>query len=104
MNEFFPLAIAAAAGVLLGAFFFGGLWWTVRRGVSSERPALWFFGSLLLRMSITLTGFYFVGQQYWERWLLCLLGFVLARLLVGWLTRPSAADQPRPAQGASYAP
>lgn len=97
MNEFFPLAIAAAAGVLLGAFFFGGLWWTVRRGVSSDRPALWFFGSLLLRMSITLTGFYFVGQQYWERWLLCLLGFVLARLLVGLLTRPSAASQRRPA-------
>lgn len=104
MNEFYPLAIAAAAGVLLGAFFFGGLWWTVRRGVSFERPALWFFGSLLLRMSITLTGFYFVGQQYWERWLLCLLGFVLTRLLVGLLTRLSAASQRRPAHGASYAP
>ena len=104
MNEFFPLAIAAAAGVLIGAFFFGGLWWTVRRGVSSERPALWFFGSLLLRMSITLTGFYFVGQQYWERWLLCLLGFVLARLFVGLLTRLPAADQRRATKGTSYAP
>ena len=37
------------AGALLGAFFFGGLWWTVQKGVTSEQPALWFLGSLLLR-------------------------------------------------------
>ena len=104
MNEFLPLAMASSAGVLLGAFFFGGLWWTVRRGLSSDQPALWFFGSLLLRMSITLTGFYFVGQEHWERWLLCLLGFFLARLIVGWLTRLSAENQTGPAQEASYAP
>ena len=40
------------AGALLGAFFFGGLWWTVQKGVASERPALWFLGSLLLRTGI----------------------------------------------------
>ena len=80
MNEILTLVLALAAGVLLGAIFFGGLWWTVRKGVSSERPALWFFGSLLLRMSITLAGFYFVARGHWERLLLCLLGFVMARL------------------------
>jgi len=31
----------------------------VRKGVRL-RPAFWFFGSLLLRMSIALAGFYFV--------------------------------------------
>jgi F1F0 ATPase subunit 2 len=25
--------------VLLGVIFFGGLWWTVRKGLSSKRPA-----------------------------------------------------------------
>ena len=104
MNEFLPLAMAAATGALLGAFFFGGLWWTIRRAISSDQPALWFFGSLLLRTSITLTGFYFVGQEYWERWLLCLLGFVLARLVAGWLTRLSGDNQSGPAQETSYAP
>ena len=63
MNETLTLALALAAGMLLGAIFFGGLWWTVRKGVSSEQPALWFFGSLLLRMSIALAGFYFVGRR-----------------------------------------
>ena len=57
MNEFLSLAPALAAGLLLGAIFFGGLWWTVRKGVSSKRPALWFFGSMLLRMSIALAAF-----------------------------------------------
>ncbi len=88
MNEFLFLAPPLAAGLLLGAFFFGGLWWTVIRAVSSQRPALWFFGSILLRMSITLVGFYFVGGENWKRWLLCLLGFVLARFAVTWLTGP----------------
>ena len=61
MNEVLLLALALSAGVLLGGIFFGGLWWTVRKGVSSTQPALWFFGSLLLRMSVTLTGLGFSG-------------------------------------------
>ena len=48
---------------LLGAIFFGGLWWTVRKGVASRRPALWFLGSLLLRTSIALAGFYVVARR-----------------------------------------
>jgi F1F0 ATPase subunit 2 len=81
MNETLSLVLALA-GVLLGAIFFGGLWWTVRKGISSKQPALWFFGSLLLRTSIALVGFYFIARGHWERLLVCLLGFVMARLIV----------------------
>ena len=94
MNEFLFLAPPLAAGLLLGAFFFGGLWWTIIRGVSSQRPAFWFFGSMLLRMSLILAGFYFVGGENWERWLPCLLGFVLARLGVK-LADPPAGPTPQ---------
>ena len=104
MNEFLSLALALAAGMLLGAIFFGGLWLTVRKGASSKQPALWFFGSLLLRMSIALSGFYFVSGGHWKRLLLCLLGFVMARLAVTWLTRSSGENQTPSAQAASYAP
>jgi F1F0 ATPase subunit 2 len=103
MNEFLSLPLALVTGLLLGAIFFGGLWWTVRKGISSQRPALWFFVSLLLRMSIALAGFYFVGRGHWERLLLCLLGFVLARLVVTWGTRASRENQPRLSQEASHA-
>ena len=99
MNE----TVALVTGVLLGVMFFGGLWWTVRKGVSSKQPAFWFFGSLLLRMSITLAGFYFIARSHWERLLLCLLGFVMARIIVTWLTR--AAEKPTClTQEASHAP
>jgi F1F0 ATPase subunit 2 len=67
--------------------FFGGLWWTIQKAVSSKLPALWFMGSLLLRMSIAVGGFYLVGRDSWQRMLMCLLGFVIARLMVTWTTR-----------------
>ena len=80
--------VACVVGAALGASFFGGLWWTVRKGVSSPQPALWFLGSMLARMSIVLVGFYFISRGHWERLLPCLLGFVMARLVVTRLTRP----------------
>ena len=88
MNEAMTLTLAWTAGILLGAIFFGGLWWTVRKGVSSKQPALWFLGSMLLRMGIALAGFYFVSGRDWKRLLVCLVGFMMARLVVTRLTRP----------------
>jgi F1F0 ATPase subunit 2 len=87
MNETIILAAALAAGVLLGAIFFGGLWWTVRKGVIAKIPALWFLGSSLLRTGIVLAGFYFVARGDWKKLLLCLLGFLIARVVVLRLTR-----------------
>ena len=104
MNEILTLMLALVAGVLLGTLFFGGLWWTVRKGVSSTQPALWFFGSLLLRMSIALAGFYFIARGHWERLLVCLLGFVTARLIVTRLTRPPVEPRNAPAKEACHAP
>ena len=46
-SDALALVLAAIAGLLLGAIFFGGLCLTVRKGVSSGSPALWFFGSLV---------------------------------------------------------
>ena len=104
MNEALSLAPAMVTGVLLGVMFFGGLWWTVRKGFSSKQPALWFFGSLLLRISIALAGFYFVSGGHWERLLVCLLGFVLARLIVMRLTGPPVEYHNSPAKEAVHAP
>jgi len=98
MSEALTLGLAWAAGLGLGAMFFGGLWWTVRKGLASDQPALWLLGSLLLRMSIALAGFYAVSGGHWERLLLCLVGFVMARWAVAWLTRPAreAGHAPQP--------
>jgi F1F0 ATPase subunit 2 len=88
MNESATLLLAGFAGLLLGALFFGGLWWTVQKGIASHHPALWFFGSFIARMSIVLAGFYFIGSGHWQRLLSCLVGLLLARLIAMRLTRP----------------
>lgn len=75
------------AGLILGVIFFGGLWWTVRRGLGSPRPALLFLSSALLRMGIVVAGFYFVSEGRWQRLLACMAGFILARVAVTWITR-----------------
>jgi len=87
MADAASLVPALATGVLLGVIFFGGLWWTIRKGLPSEHAALWFFGSLLLRTSVVLAGFYLVASDSWRTLLACLLGFVAARLVVTWFTR-----------------
>lgn len=90
MNDFASLVTALVVGELLGLVFFGGLWWTVRRAMSSPRVALWFFASMLLRTAIVLAGFYLVGGNDWRRWLALLLGFSLARFVVNRLTKGMA--------------
>lgn len=74
-------------GSLLGCLFFGGLWWTVKRSMASRWVALWFFGSLLVRTSIVLAGFYWACGSEWQKWLTVLMGFTVARLLVARLTQ-----------------
>ena len=95
MNEPLTLSLAWLVGLGIGAIFFGGLWWTVRRGVSSRHPALLFLGSMLLRMGIALAGFYLVSGRDWERLVVCLLGFIVARLVVTRWTRLHPSSKAR---------
>ncbi|MGC2458094.1 MAG: ATP synthase subunit I [Gallionellaceae bacterium] len=103
MNEMLLSALVLLAGMLLGAVFFGGLWWTVLKGVTARQPALWFGASLLLRTGIVLAGFYLVSGADWKRLLLCLLGFIIARLIVTRLTAMPIANKIK-ARETSHAP
>ncbi len=103
MNDIGGLVLAWVAGVLLGAMFFGGLWWTVRKGLTARHPAVWFLGSMLLRTGITLAGFYVVAAHDSWRLLACLAGFVIARLIVTRLTRPLDAKTAAMAAEAGHA-
>jgi len=103
MNEILSLTLALVAGFLLGAIFFGGLWWTVQKGLSSRKSAFWFLGSLLIRTSIAISGFYFVSDGNWERLLICLFGFFVMRQVIVRLTRLLEEDQNELTQEASNA-
>jgi F1F0 ATPase subunit 2 len=86
-NEIPGLLLAVFVGLMLGTVFFGGLWWTVRRGLSSPQAGLWFTGSFLLRTTVVIMGFWFVAQGDWRRLAGCIAGFLGARFLVMRMTR-----------------
>ncbi len=87
MNDASMIIVALVVGMGLGAMFFGGLWWTLRKAMASPWPALWFAPSLLLRMSLTLLGLYLVSAGHWQRMLACLAGMAVSRAAVTWMTR-----------------
>lgn len=101
MNDITILFLAGLAGLLLGAFFFGGLWWTLGKGLTSSHPALWLFTSLMLRMGLTLAGFYAAGGGQWQRLAACGFGFVIARFA---MMRLTGALKPSPIDGGQHAP
>ncbi len=103
MNEILHLFLSLIAGFLLGAVFFGGLWWTVRKGLSSRKPAFWFLGSLLIRTSIVIAGLYFVSDSHWERLLTCLFGFFVMRHIIVRITRLPDEDSNQLTKEASNA-
>ena len=87
MSDIGPIIEALAIGIFLGALFFGGLWWTVRRGLTAANPALWFGVSALARMAIILSGLYYVARAGWPSLLACLCGLLIARYAATRLTR-----------------
>ena len=93
MNEIVYMILAFIVGLLLGTIFFGGLWLTVRKLVISKIPALWVLGSFILRVSITLIGFYYISSGSWQRLLICVAGFIIARFAVIHFTKLSEEKQ-----------
>lgn len=82
MNDLGELVLAGLTGILLGVFYFGGLWLTVRRLPRSASPELLLLGSFVTRTAIVLVGFYLVMAGRWERLLVCAVGFILVRFLL----------------------
>jgi F1F0 ATPase subunit 2 len=82
MIDIVKMTAVLFAGLLLGGFFFGGLLWTIERGLSAKHPAFWFLGSWLVRTAVIMTSFYLISAGRWERMLLCAAGFFIARFIV----------------------
>jgi F1F0 ATPase subunit 2 len=89
MSNVLSIIFALLCGTTLGTLFFGGLWWTVHRGLHSGAPALWFLGSLLLRSAAVIVGFLWIAHGEFDRLIACLIGFLAARVMVAAMLKPA---------------
>jgi F1F0 ATPase subunit 2 len=87
--EITNLILVLSAGALLGGFYFVALWFTIQRLTQTRQPGLLILGSYVVRLGITLVGFYLVMDGHWERLIACLAGFILARQLLVHRWQPS---------------
>lgn len=69
-------------GFGLGLFYFTCLWFTVRQLPRTRHPVLLMLASGLLRLGLALAALVWMVQGHWERLLIALLGFLLARSLL----------------------
>ncbi|HPC85316.1 MAG TPA: ATP synthase subunit I [Smithellaceae bacterium] len=82
-NELGMLGLMLVAGMALGALYFAGLWQTVKRLGQAQGRARLLMVSLVVRLSVLLTVFYFLLQGgHWERLAAALAGFVLMRKIL----------------------
>lgn len=66
----------------LGILYFSCLWLTVQNLARTQHPVLLIVGSGVLRMMVALVALYLMVGGYWERLLIALVGFLLARSLL----------------------
>ncbi len=76
---------AALAGTLLGSFYFGGLWFTVRHAAQWRNPGLGVAASLFLRLVLVALGFYWLADGHWQRYAAAAAGLLAARWV--WIRR-----------------
>jgi F1F0 ATPase subunit 2 len=98
MRDLRALALAALGGAALGILFYEGLYRTIRWGIDSKAPALWFSGSSLLRTALVLVGFYAISAGSWQRMIAAFSGFLLARVIV---TRFRSTEPRKPLKAAA---
>jgi|JI9StandDraft_1071089.scaffolds.fasta_scaffold00381_11 F1F0 ATPase subunit 2 len=77
MSEIYYEILALISGIVLGIFFFAGLWFTVKNFVNHEVSTLWFAASFLFRI-----GFYFMAIHSLPCLLFSAMGFISARYII----------------------
>lgn len=90
MTELAGWILAAVSGAVLGLFYYAGLWFTLQRLPERAHPGLWVFGSFILRLTVSMAGFYCIlgPDRSLLRLGVALLTFIAARVLLIRRLRP----------------
>jgi F1F0 ATPase subunit 2 len=95
MNDLSLFMVPLLAGIATSLFYFGGLWWTVQQLPRAKNPGILVLFSFILRMSVTLFVFYVTAAGRWERILVTVAAFLIARFfLVHWLPKLFVKREP----------
>ncbi len=80
--------LSLVAGIALGSFFFGGLWWTVQKMQGSKNPYLISVISFVLRTAVAMLTFYLLLNLGTGYLLAALVGFIGARTYLAYRLQP----------------
>ena len=86
------VAASLGLGVAVGLFYFGGLWWTVRRIPASRRPGLLVLGSFWVRTGVGAAALIPLAKAGWPPLVAALAGILSVRIAAVRLCAP----RPRP--------
>lgn len=76
------LLIGSVWGLLLGFFYFGGLWLTVQRVPGSGKTKRLLFFSFIVRIAAVMTGFWFILHYDPLGFAVTLTAFFLVRIVI----------------------
>ncbi len=96
------LVLSFLLGLVMGALFFGGLWWTVQKMTTSSNPQLISGVSFLLRAAVVMGGFYLLVDYGMPGLIAALAGFIAARTYIAYKLGPGTGPAgPVPRRGPS---
>ncbi|HSM25600.1 MAG TPA: ATP synthase subunit I [Anaerolineaceae bacterium] len=87
------ILLALGGGFLVGFVYFWSLRFTIAHMVTTKHPALVMIGSYFLRTVFMLLAFYLIMDGELMRLIACLVGFILARIVLVKRTGPQKPTQ-----------
>jgi F1F0 ATPase subunit 2 len=76
------MVLGFLAGLLLGLFFFGGLYWSVEKLAQVKNPAILMLLSLLVRMAALMGGFILLFKRSLAEGVAALFGVIFVKFLL----------------------
>lgn len=69
-------------GVLLGFFYFGGLWITLKHITQAYKPTYWLVISFVIRVSFVMIGFWAIMKRDLISFIFTFLAFLITRAIL----------------------
>ena len=69
-------------GVMLGLFYFGGLWITLKHISRAHKPKTWLAISFIIRMSFIMIGFWAIMKRDLISFVFTFLAFLITRVIL----------------------